>query len=301
MELVTTEDGSISIKDEATGELHHNRAGAYTEALVNYIQPSGVFSADAPAGELQVLDVCWGMGYNTMVLLEELLKSDSSAYKSISITAIESDSKVLNQCPRIFEYKGFQHLRQIPACLKFLQVLGRAGKAIEESSLADSQPTQVEFHTPNNCQVMVRVILGDLRSWVPRLSLEEEFDLVFHDPFSPKRVPELWTVDLFRCYRRMLASKEGKVLTYSSAAAVRRGMEEATFSVARSTALGGKSGGTVGSVSGSKRTNQFIFALSQEERCKMSGSSGVPYRDPSFSDSREEILARRTAEQAAAK
>jgi hypothetical protein len=45
LELVPTEDGSLSIRDAATGELHHNRAGAYEEALVNYVQPSGVLFA----------------------------------------------------------------------------------------------------------------------------------------------------------------------------------------------------------------------------------------------------------------
>src|SRR5262249_3838994 len=121
---------------------------------------------------------------------------------------------------------------------------------------------------------------GDLRQVVPDLS--EALDLVFHDPFSPARVPELWTADLFKHYFRLLKPKGGRLLTFSAAAAVRGGLRAAGFSVWRTEAVGGKSGGTLAC---SKEISAAChnFPLRDEEEQKLRTRSGIPYRDPSLS------------------
>ncbi|HEY9776923.1 MAG TPA: MnmC family methyltransferase [Planktothrix sp.] len=287
---MTTEDGSQSIRDDETGELHHNRAGAYTEALVNYIQPSGVMSARAD--ELHVLDVCFGAGYNTFTLMSELCREETARYQKVVITAIEASLDVLAHVEQILAFEKF---KEVATRLNVSTWLAECRKANNETSKL--RANQQRFHLKNGCDAELKLFVADVRLAVPHLAKNEEFDIVFHDPFSPKRMPELWTIDLFLCYRKMLERRRGKVLTYSAASAVRGGLREARFTVGRSTALGGKSGGTVGSIGDSAASNEFVFPLSEEELTKCRSASGIPYRDETFESSREEIQSRRRVEQ----
>jgi tRNA U34 5-methylaminomethyl-2-thiouridine-forming methyltransferase MnmC len=281
-EIVYTEDGSPTVRDPETGELHHNRAGAYTEALVNYIQPAGILRRSGGDEKvLSVLDVCFGCGYNTFVLLNELMTLDVllEHHKLINIVAIERDQAVLSVLSAILQFSKFAPIHK-------------------------SFPQPVRFGThrfalPNGVEVCFELIQDDIRKAAPTFASasDRSFDLIFHDGFSPKHVPELWTVDLFKCYRSLLDARKGMVLTYSSASAVRGGLRDAGFSVWRSTAVGGKSGGTVGSVRNDIETGEFIFSLSDEEARKMHSGSGIPYRDPEFELSRDAIRSQRLSEQ----
>jgi len=299
LELVATDDGSLSIRDAETGELHHNRAGAYAEALVNYVQPSGVL-LDAgnieARTDLYVLDSCFGLGYNSLVLLSELAALDQTRFDAIHIIGIEQDQQVLQLIPEALKHSAFAPLRDHldPACIT---AFGATSFALGDTA------------------VSIELVRGSIRAEIPRLSNEllaagdltiqavggraPGWDLVFHDPFSAKHVPELWTIEFFQCYHRLLAGRCGKLLTYSVAAAVRGGMRSAGFHVFRSTALGGKSGGTVGCVNAgpSSQPNPYIFPLTIEQSAKLDSASGIPYRDPTFAASGADIKAQRLAEQ----
>jgi tRNA U34 5-methylaminomethyl-2-thiouridine-forming methyltransferase MnmC len=285
LELVPTEDGSLSIRDEATGELHHNRAGAYQEALVNYVQPSGVvFAPDlcSKDGELRVLDVCFGLGYNSFVLLAALAQV-RSLFKSVNILGIEQDPEVVQLIPEVLRYNKFRPFTQYVDISTFT-AFGEYEFALGET------------------KVNLEIIQGNIRKRVPDLLKREssrDWDVIFHDPFSPKRVPELWTVDFFHCYFELLRARTGKVLTYSSAAAVRGAMKLVGFWVFRSTALGGKSGGTVGSIDIRQQSsgNPYIFSLTEDENARLGSASGIPYRDESFAASSADIRVCRLVEQ----
>jgi tRNA U34 5-methylaminomethyl-2-thiouridine-forming methyltransferase MnmC len=101
-------------------------------------------------------------------------------------------------------------------------------------------------HDATGTVIEIEFIVDDLRAALPSLidSAEGSFDLVFHDPFSPQHLPELWTQELFAEYFRLLAPRQGRLLTYSAAAAVRGGLFEAGFALGRTIGVGDKSGGT---------------------------------------------------------
>jgi tRNA U34 5-methylaminomethyl-2-thiouridine-forming methyltransferase MnmC len=282
LETVSTEDGSLSVRDPVTGELHHNRAGAYTEAVVNYARPSGLLDGTLPAPDtIRVLDVCFGLGYNTFALLNELLRS-SLLPRTLEILAIDWDGEVLKLVPKALESAG---------CVQVMKATDRGGLF---TTFGDKS-----FRLGTDCTVRLRLLDGDIRRAVPLLAAQNEvgFDVVFHDPFSPKHVPQLWTADLFKCYRDLLDRRTGRLLTYSAASGVRGGMFEAGFAVWRSAALGGKSGGTVGSIDRSGAFGDHIFPLNENELARINSASGTPYRDPSFSESAAAIRTRRLAEQ----
>lgn len=152
--------------------------------------------------------------------------------------------------------------------------------------------------------------VGDLRETLLQLNeSDESFDLVFHDPFSPPHVPELWTVELFREYYRLLEARSGRLLTYSAAAAVRGGLREAGFILGRTVGVGGKSGGTAAWIpfaACARETGlsgeddmfaEEIQPLDAWEQAYIDSRAGLPYRDPGLAGSREEIETRRTQEQ----
>ncbi|WP_197530138.1 hypothetical protein [Gloeobacter violaceus] len=64
-----TADGSFTFACTKTGRAFHSRTGAYREALGKFVRPSGLLYRPEP---IRVLDVCYGLGYNSAALLDTL-------------------------------------------------------------------------------------------------------------------------------------------------------------------------------------------------------------------------------------
>ena len=62
-----TEDGSIGLYSYADKDVYHSKFGALTEAWEKFILPSGIDKNSNR--EIKVLDVCYGIGYNTKALM----------------------------------------------------------------------------------------------------------------------------------------------------------------------------------------------------------------------------------------
>lgn len=274
MEFVLTEDGSCTLLDPATGELYHNRAGAYTEALENYFLPSSATQRLRANGKLKLLDVCFGLGYNSFVLLERLLQENGLSGE-IEIDAVEIDRDLLDILPRVLEDSRFSRLRS------FLLSAGE-GKAGCWCGVAGELKIRLEIH------------VACLRQTIPLF--DRDYDLVFHDPFSPKRLPEFWTIDLFREYYRLLAVRGGALLTYSSAVAVRAALNELGFFLKRTAAVGAKTGGTLAALSDLFMDKEYVFDLSPEEQGRLFSRTAVPYRDPGLKCDGADIVRRRQKE-----
>ncbi|MBX9694250.1 MAG: hypothetical protein K2Z81_17835, partial [Cyanobacteria bacterium] len=128
---------------------------------------------------------------------------------------------------------------------------------------------------------------------------ETAFDLVFHDPFSPNKVPQFWTSDIFALFKKVLDQRNGRLLTYSAASAVRGGLIENGFHVYRTSNLGRKAGGTLASVSSLviSESNGSILPLRDEEVASLKTHKALPFRDGSLNADRIEVLKRREQEQ----
>lgn len=281
--LVRTEDGSLSLLDSATGELYHNRAGAFTEAKINYCIPSQGIETLARTGQLRILDACYGLGYNTLVLLAEAAKLGVSG--RVDVEAVELDPQILRFAPEIFADPRFEMLNA----------------AFQQSGILPSA-----FGTYKcicgGLEIDLTIHEADLRAHLRSVSAAPswDFDIVFHDPFSPRKVPELWTADIFAQYHKHLKGRSGKFLTYSMAPAVLGGLIECGFCVYKTAPVGGKRGGTLALSGPDNPLSSTVYDLSSEERAKLATTSGIPYRDADLSDSRDHIQERRRAEQAAA-
>ncbi|MER0125614.1 bifunctional tRNA (5-methylaminomethyl-2-thiouridine)(34)-methyltransferase MnmD/FAD-dependent 5-carboxymethylaminomethyl-2-thiouridine(34) oxidoreductase MnmC [Franconibacter daqui] len=82
---------------------------------------------------------------------------------------------------------------------------------------------------------------GDINSLVDELddSLNQQVDAWFLDGFAPAKNPDMWTPKLFSAMAR-LARKEGTLATFTSAGFVRRGLQEAGFTMQKRKGFGRK-------------------------------------------------------------
>jgi tRNA U34 5-methylaminomethyl-2-thiouridine-forming methyltransferase MnmC len=110
-------------------------------------------------------------------------------------------------------------------------------------NLSGSAAALVAAWTGNTCtlqiadRISLNLIVGDARDTLPEW--EWQADAWFLDGFSPAKNPELWEASLMREVARHTASG-GTAATYTAAGFVRRGLEQAGFSVARSAGYGRK-------------------------------------------------------------
>lgn len=292
--MVTTADGTVSCLDSETGELCHNSAGAYTEALINYAEPSGLIQKAGQTGDIRLLDACYGLGYNTWALFSEMIKRANCPF-TLSVIAIEKNPEILSFLPHVLAHPSFDALK-IKTGLREHNIYYRTRQCNSDTKGVWDQEPEIVINVADGSRLELSFLIVDLREVLS--GLEGDFDAVFHDPFSPQKMPELWTVDIFRVYQRLLSVREGCLLTYSSAAAVRGGLIEAGFTVEKTTALGRKSGGTLGFASQS-RLEASYGCLGEEEMAYIATRAGIPYRDPLLNEAREQILQRRTTEQEA--
>lgn len=299
--LHITADGSVTLQDEETGELFHNRAGAYSEALVNFVRPLSLEKNAFALKEYAVLDVCFGLGYNTFALLMELTQLPS-AIERVKVMAIEKNELPLSHLSDVLRDERLKLLRH--AIEEGAPEFAAGALGVHHFVIGGIDPIDPTDTKARKIAVEIDLIGEDLRAVVPRLAADVRYrrsiDAIFHDAFSPLRAPSLWTIDLFDCYRRLLKMPGGRFVTYSAASAVRGALEQCEFTVRRTSALGAKRGGTLailGESLGAAYLDNESLDLLEEELLKMHGRPGVPYRDPTFQESCKNIQIAREAEQ----
>ena len=284
--VVQTADGSITCFDDETGEHYHNKAGAFTEAKLNYVEPSGVLDIFRSTRKLSVLDLPFGLGYNTLVMLQQILdlEGEQSEPGEIDVVGIESDAEILSVVEQVLKDHRFDALRT---------TLTAQNEQVMDA-LLNLKPARFKLR---NISVLIDVRHGDMRKILPQLKDSNyRFDAVWHDPFSPNKMPELWTTDIFKIYRAMMP-EHGRVCTYSVSVTTRGGLLEAGFNIFGSTPVGDKSGGTVATVGRFEAAPDGLTQLSESESARLASKSGVPFRDPTFDGSRSDIRRCRELEQ----
>ena len=86
---ILTKDGSYSLKSVFFQENFHSLLGALEETQLKFTAPSNLQRFKGKS--LNVLDICFGLGYNSASLLNELIKQKSY----LNLYALEIDKKPL--------------------------------------------------------------------------------------------------------------------------------------------------------------------------------------------------------------
>jgi len=256
--LIKTEDGTETIYYNEYTEAMHSTSGAYEESLLKHIHPSGLLARNS--GELNILDIGFGLGYNTLALIVEAEKSIPDC--RINIVSFEFDNSYL------------QLMKQITFNDRKDALYKKIIKSFETGSC-----------TFGNFSVSVK--FGDARNSIKKLDTGM-FDAAFQDPFSPSKNPELWSVDFFKELYRVL-NKTAAVTTYSSAPQIRMAFLQAGFHIGKGPSVGKKREGTV-AVKGSSANPLSAENIKELHANKKS----TPYRDKNLDCKREDILKDRT-------
>lgn len=80
-EFYYTQDGSIGLYSYADNDVYHSKFGALTEAWEKFVIPSGIRDALNKTPNIKVLDVCYGIGYNTKALMSYVINSNEKYLK----------------------------------------------------------------------------------------------------------------------------------------------------------------------------------------------------------------------------
>lgn len=196
---VTTQDGSNTLYSKEYNQHFHNiNDGAVFESMQKHIAPA--LEHHKEKNELRILDICFGLGYNTLVTIDTILKNYPE--KKIQIFSPELDKKLIHSLDQ-FTY---------PSSLQYLNPIIK--------QLAKTKKYQDE-------KISIEIYLGDARQYIKSL---KNIDIVYQDAFSSDENKELWTQEYFTDIRKIL-NDNAILTTYSIATPVRLAMYEAGLQI----------------------------------------------------------------------
>lgn len=259
-------DGSFSLWSGAFGEGFHSAAGALSEAQQKFVRPSQL-ERWRPGQELVVVEVAVGTGTNTAALLQ----AAAGLGLPVQWWGLEQDRQPLALALASDAFRS----QWSEATLSRLEALGHSE----------------------------RLLWGDGRQAVSRLpaALHGGCDLVWLDAFSPRRCPQLWSLQ-FLARLAALLKPEGRLITYSSAAAVRGALVTAGLQLASIAANASEhwSSGTVAAPTA--LGDSFpLRCLTAMEWDHLLCAAAEPYRDPTGLASAATLLAERQLRQSQSK
>ncbi len=205
---IQTSDGSNTLfSAQYHQHFHSTQVGAFSEALFKHVVPA--FHHHAGKTHLRILDICFGLGYNTWATLYHILTHKLNI--SVEIFSPELDGALIQSLHQ-FEFPSeFDTLKPII-------------KAISKE------------HFFNDNQFNIQVYCGDARDYVKTLS---DIDIVYQDAFSSEVNQELWTREYFKELAGIM-NNDAILTTYSVATPVRLGLYENEFFLYETNALNKK-------------------------------------------------------------
>ena len=271
---VLTKDGSYSLRSAFFQENFHSLLGALEETKSKFTATSNLQRFKGKS--LNVLDICFGLGYNSASLLDELITQKSY----LNLYALEIDKKPL-------EYS----LRNE----SFFKLWAPKVRTIFES-LNRKDYFEDKFF---KCSVL----WGDAREKINIIPSSIKFDLIYLDGFSPQKCPQVWTIEFLSKVTENLNS-QGYLITYSSSAAVRKTLRNLGLEIFTiKPSFKNRTFWSQGTVAISKfdknelKPNFNFEKLSLMEEEHLLTKASIPYRDQDLNSSKDDIIKRRLNEQ----
>ncbi|MDR0747556.1 MAG: hypothetical protein LBE89_06675 [Helicobacteraceae bacterium] len=200
MQIAKTADSSLTLFSSEAGEHYHSVGeGALRETYEKHIRPAFGIVKAAEQKSVRVLDVCFGLGYNTLCSVMELIRLGFEG--KCEIAAPELDRQLiasLNDFCHPNEIKEVDHIKR--SLIKTLRYEDEKFK--------------------------IEIVTKDAAEYVK--NTKRRFDIVYHDPFSIMKNPSLWSGEYFASLFNLLEDS-GVVTTYSASAKARQNMRHAGF------------------------------------------------------------------------
>lgn len=199
--LKLSEDKTYTAYSKEYDEHYHStKDGALRESLTKHVIPAFEFMQDRD--EINILDICFGLGFNTLATLYYAEKNSVKA--KINIYSPELDEKLFKSLDNFTYPKEFVEFKKII------------------TALIDNEYYKDEFW-------QIKVYIGNARDYIKQFS-NNFFDIIYQDAFSPSTNPILWTTEYFNDLANII-KKDGIITTYSVAFKTRLAMYENGFNV----------------------------------------------------------------------
>ena len=265
LSLFPTADGSVTFWSEAFQETFHSSHGAKHEAEAKFVIPAKIAEKARTQSQLNILDVCYGLGYN-------------------SAAAIATVSELQDYNPNL-------HIIALENNLEVPQKAIAAGLVnIWQPAIAQILTTAAEKQIVKTKDISLQLLIGDARQTISQVPTKWA-DAIFLDPFSPPHCPQLWTVEFMQLLANCL-KPDGYLVTYSSSAAVRAAMLSAGLQIGAIAPIGRKSPSTIAAFAPTP-----LPTISDTEAAFLKTRAAIPYRDRSLQSTADEIIAKRQTEQ----
>ncbi|PZV14516.1 MAG: hypothetical protein DCF20_12775 [Pseudanabaena sp.] len=265
LSLFPTEDGSVTFWSETFQETFHSTHGAKHEAEAKFVIPSKIAEKASAQTQLNILDVCYGLGYNTAAAIASVSEL-SNRNANLHIIALENNLEVPQQAITLGLLDVWQS--------EIVQILTVAAKT----------------QAVKNDDLFLQLLIGDARQTISQVPTKWA-DAIFLDPFSPPHCPQLWTVEFIQLLANCL-KPDGYLVTYSSSAAVRAAMLNAGLQIGAIAPIGRKSPSTIAAFAPTP-----LPPISETEAAFLKTRAAIPYRDRTLHSTDSEIIAIRKVEQ----
>ena len=272
-ELIT-KDGSISLRSLFFQENFHSFEGALKETKTKFTDPSDLKRFNNKS--LNVLDICFGLGYNSAALFNNLINQNTF----INWYGLEIDKRPLEFS---LTNKSFQKLWH-PKVLKIFNSLYRDCKYEEQ-------------------RYKCNILWGEAREKINNIPSDIKFDLIYLDGFSPPKCPQVWSVEFLAKVTQKLNSN-GYLITYSSSAAIRKTLREFGLNIFNiKPNFMSKNIWSNGTIAIKKideeeiQSNLYFKKLSLMEEEHLLTKASIPYRDPTLNLNTKDIIQKRVQEQ----
>jgi tRNA U34 5-methylaminomethyl-2-thiouridine-forming methyltransferase MnmC len=265
LSLFPTEDGSVTFWSDTFQETFHSSHGAKHEAEAKFVTPAKIAEKAKTQTQLNILDVCYGLGYNSAAAIA-CVSELPDRIANLHIIALENNLEV----PQQAFAAGLVDIWQ-PAIAQILKTAAEAQTVVTEN-------------------LSLQLLIGDARQTISQVPTKWA-DAIFLDPFSPPHCPQLWTVEFIQLLVNCL-KPDGYLVTYSSSAAVRAAMLLAGLQIGAIAPIGRKSPSTIAAFAPTP-----LPPISDTEAAFFKTRAAIPYRDRTLQSTASEIIALRQDEQ----
>lgn len=327
-EFNKTDDNSTGLYNNIVKDIYHSSSGAIKESLQKFIFPSGITDELNNDKKINILDICYGIGYNSksaiyylsrknkikvhidaleinkdliylsplindcmpstdinFYLIHQIANNFTDYYKKIKDIILNiSDSEILYFNPRIIHFlKNYYNLPYKNAL-----------KAQECSLLHNiyyqyvSNSIKKDFKSRFFKNINIKYHTKDARRSL--LEIENDYDYVFLDAFTPLKDPTLWTYDFLKLLKSKMKN-DSVLISYSNSTPFRSALLELKFYVGK-IILNKKSYGTIASTNPVKIQN----LLNEYEIGLTKTRSGIFYKDSNLTFVKDEIIKNRETE-----
>ena len=306
-----TDDGSLGLYNKAVEDIYHASSGAYSESFEKFFLPTNLEDEFKEKDEINLLDICYGIGYNTKTFIKEFVRKYKNTNKKINITSIEIDKNLVFLSPfvKVPQYNDLikdltsyflakQYGEDFVSCINYIRENKLYNEYLDNNIyindknvflhniyyryISDSFKNDILF--PLLQQINLDYIIEDARCFIKQS--DKIFDVVYLDAFTPLKSPKLWTFEFVKAIKEHM-NPNSKLITYSVSSSYRNTLLNNNFFVGN--VLSSIKNKTIGTIA-TMNKNLINYPLDEYETGLLNTRCGVMFHDENLNLEDDEIL-----------